>query len=106
MLRIYPVILDCLEQLRGPMAQIARRDSDLGRQMKRCASSVALNVAEGMYSRGKSRDARYHTALGSAREVLSCLEVAHAMGYVAAPETKHVQTLNQIIGTLVKLVGV
>ena len=114
MLRIYPVILDCLEQLRGPMAQIdalrdprrgARRDSDLGRQMKRCASSVALNVAEEMYSRGKSRDARYHTALGSAREVLSCLEVAHAMGYVGAPETKQVATLNQIIGTLVKLVG-
>ena len=59
-----------------------------------------------MYSRGKSREARYHTALGSAREVLSCLEVAHAMGYLAEPDEKHVATLNQIIGTLVKLVGV
>jgi four helix bundle protein len=106
MLRIYPVVLDCLKQLRGPIAQIHRRDSDLGRQLKRSAGSVALNIAEGMYSRGKSRDARYHTALGSAREVLSCLEVAQALGYVAAPETSHVEMLNQIIGTLVKLVGV
>ena len=106
MLRIYPVILDCLKQLRGPIAQIARRDSDLGRQLKRCASSMALNVGEGMYSRGKSKEARYHTALGSACEVLSCLEVAHAMGYVGEPDPKHITMLNQITGTLVKLVGV
>ena len=105
MLRIHPVILDCLEQLRGPIAQIARRDSDLGRQLKRSASSIALNVAEGMYSRGKCRDARYHTALGSAREVLSCLEVGRAMGYIVRLEKNHVELLDQIIGTLVKLVG-
>jgi hypothetical protein len=48
---------------------------------------------------------RYHTALGSAREALSCLEVAVAMGYVAALDEALVAKLNQIIGTLVKLVG-
>ena len=105
MLRIYPVILEVLENLRGPMAQIARRDSDLNRQLRRCGASMALNVSEGMYARGKSRDVRYHTALGSAREVLSCLEVARAMGYVAVLDAELVAKLNRVIGTLVKLVG-
>ena len=105
MLRIYPVILESLEELRGPIAQIARHDSDLTRQLRRCGSSVALNVAEGMYSRGKSRSVRYHTALGSAREALSCLEVARAMGYVSALDAELVAKLNRIIGTLVRLVG-
>ena len=84
MLRIYPVILEVLRELRALIAQIERRDSDLTRQLRRCAASIALNVGEGMYSRGKIRGARYHTALGSAREALSCLEVACALGYVVS----------------------
>ena len=58
-----------------------------------------------MYSRGKTRAARYHTALGSAREILSCLEVAGALGYVASLDDALVAKLNRIIGTLVRLVG-
>jgi len=44
---------------------------------------VALNLAEGMYSRGEVRTARYHTALGSMRETQSCLEVAKAFTQAA-----------------------
>ena len=105
MLRIYPIIIESLQELRGPIAQIARRDSDLNRQLRRCGASMALNVAEGMYARGKGRDARYHTALGSARETLSCLEVAQALGYVGALDPELLGKLNRIIGTLVRLVG-
>ncbi|MBK7582358.1 MAG: four helix bundle protein [Myxococcales bacterium] len=105
MLRIYPVILETLHELRPVIARLERRDSDLTRQLRRCASSIALNVGEGMYSRGKLRTARYHTALGSARETLSCLEVACALGYVTAPDPKLVAKLNRVIGTLVRLVG-
>ena len=75
MLRIYPIVLETLTALRALIAQIERRDSDLARQLRRAAASIALNLGEGMYSRGKGRQARYHTALGSARETLSCLEV-------------------------------
>ena len=39
MLRIYPVILEVLQQLRAALAQIERRDSDLGRQLRRSATS-------------------------------------------------------------------
>jgi hypothetical protein len=42
MLRIYPVVIEVLRELRSPIAQIERRDSDLTRQLRRCASSVRL----------------------------------------------------------------
>ena len=86
MLRIYQVVLEVLKQLQPALHRIELRDRDLARQLRRCSSSVALNLAEGMYSRGKNRAARYHNALGSARETLACLEVA-------------------IVATLVKLVA-
>ena len=105
MLQIYPVILETLREARPLIAQIEQRDSDLTRQLRRCAASAALNTAEVMYSRGKSRAARYHNALGSARETLSCLEVAHALGYIGPLDPALVAKLNRIIGTLVRLVG-
>jgi len=65
---------------------------------------VALNISEGMGSRGRLRQARYHTALGSARETLACLEVAEAFGYVAEVDAAIRTRMDRIIGTLVKLV--
>jgi four helix bundle protein len=103
MLRIYPVVLETLSDLKGVMAQIERRDSDLARQLRRAAASVALNLSEGMYSRAGNRRARYQSALGSARETLSCLEVARAFGYVASVDAGVVGSLHRIIGTLVRL---
>jgi hypothetical protein len=35
---------------------------------------------EGSYSRGLNKKSRFHTALGSARETLACLETAVAFG--------------------------
>ncbi|MBC7795043.1 MAG: four helix bundle protein [Clostridia bacterium] len=67
--------------------------------------SVALNIAEGMYSRGNNRGARYHSALGSARETLACLEAAESCGYVNATDVALVEQLKRVVGTLVKLVA-
>ncbi len=83
MLHVYTLVLELIRQLRGVVSLIERKDRDLGRQLRRASSSVALNLAEGVYSRGKNRAARYHTALGSMRETWSCLEVAAAAGYVS-----------------------
>jgi four helix bundle protein len=104
MLRIYPVVLEALRQLQPLLRQIERRDRDLARQLRRCSCSVALNLAEGMYSRGRNRGARYHNALGSARETLACLEVAAVCGFVQQDAALH-DRLDRIVATLVKLVA-
>jgi hypothetical protein len=46
MLRIYGTELEVLAELRPVIERIERRDGDLGRQMRRAASSVVLNTAE------------------------------------------------------------
>lgn len=104
MLHIYPVVLEVLKSLQPALRRIELKDRDLARQLRRCSASVALNLAEGMYSRGGNRNARYHSALGSARETLACLEVAAAFGYVTQDE-RLLQQLNRVVGTLVRLVA-
>jgi four helix bundle protein len=104
MLRIYPVILDLLRTLQPLLRVIERHDADLGRQMRRAMQSSALNVSEGMYSRGRNRKVRYHTALGSVREVLAVLEVAAVFGYLGPVDKALSERFDVVIGTLVKLV--
>jgi four helix bundle protein len=104
MLQIYQVILDAVEAMQPLVRRIELRDKDLGRQLRRASCSIALNTAEGMYSRGQNRQVRYHTALGSARETLSCLELAQRCCAVA-PSVSLSAQLNRIIGTLVRLTG-
>jgi four helix bundle protein len=103
MLKIYPVMLEMLRELRPILAELERKDADLARQLRR-APSVALNTAEGMYSRGRNRVVRYPSALGPVREVLACLEVAEALGYLRALDVRMRERLNRIVGTLVRLV--
>ena len=55
-------------------------------QMERALISVPLNLAEGAYSRGKNRQARFQTAAASAREVLACWETAQALGWCSPME--------------------
>ena len=104
MLTIYPVILETLTKLRPLLGRIERHDRDLGRQLRRAASSIALGIAEGMYSRGRNRAARYHTALGSARETMACVEVAVALGYIDDADPNIMDRLERIVATLVRLV--
>ncbi len=103
MLRIYDDMLVCLGMMRKVLADIERCDPDLGRQMRRAASSVVLNTAEGSGSFGKMRTARYRTALGSARETLACLRVAEAWGYVGSLPEGLLPTMNRVVGTLVRV---
>ncbi len=103
MLRIYRVVLEVVKGVRGVTEEIERRDPDLGRQMRRAVSSVALNTSEGMYSRGRNRGARYHTAMGSMRETLACIEVAQALGYVRAVEPWLLEEIDDVLAVLYRL---
>jgi four helix bundle protein len=104
MLRIYAVILDTIRYVRPTIETIEKKDADLGRQMRRAAASVALNTSEGMYSRLGNKKVRYHSALGSARETLACIETGAALGYIDEPDAEIHRRFNAIIGTLAKLV--
>jgi four helix bundle protein len=103
MLRIHDDMLDIVRSMRGLLVAIEKHDPDLARQLRRAASSVVLNVAEGSGSFGRMRTARYRTALGSARETLACLRVAEAFGYVEWVPHGLLERMNRVVGTLVRV---
>jgi four helix bundle protein len=105
MLRIYPVSLQMVRDVRPLADQIARFDRDHARQLRKSSMSVPLNLAEGTGSRAGRRRARYDDALGSARETLANLEAAEAVGYLRAIEPTLRNRLHHIIGTLVRLIA-
>ena len=66
---------------------------------------MQLSASEGrQHAPHLSGAARYHSALGSARETLACLEVAVECDYVQQDPSLHEQ-LDRIVATLVKLVA-
>jgi four helix bundle protein len=103
MLSIHDVMLDAIATMRPVVRAIAGHDGDLASQLKRSASSVVLNIAEGSGSAGGVRRQRYRTALGSAREAWSCLLVAERAGYIAAIPPALPAQMNRVIGTLVRV---
>ena len=102
MLRIYDTMIEVIRELRPVVAAIEANDRDLARQLRRAASSVALNICEGSGSHGGTRRERYRNALGSARETGACLDVALACGYVEQVEAGLLAKLDRVRGTLVK----
>lgn len=88
--------------------RLARRvqadDKDLARQMRRASASAALNLAEGMHGRGGNRIARFHDAMGSARETRACLDVCLAARFVdrKAIETE-LDRIDHVIASLYNL---
>ncbi|TKD00516.1 four helix bundle protein [Polyangium fumosum] len=104
MLRIYEVILLMAGDAAGVAEQIERRDSDLARQLRRAMHSVALNTAEGAGNTAGHKRQRYQTALGSAREVLACVQVAQAMRYIGTVDAHVLDRMDHVIATLGRLV--
>ena len=100
MLRVYENAVAVCRAAAGVARSIERFDGDLARQLRRAAASVALNIAEGSGASGGNRRQRYHSALGSAREVVACFDVAQAMGYVTLVDAGARRQLDIVIGTL------
>ncbi len=71
---------------------------DLVKQLRRAASSVALNLSEGRKRRGGDRLHLWRIASGSAEETRICLHLAEAWGYVQAGEvSESLKLLDQIL---------
>jgi four helix bundle protein len=103
-LKIYFVVLELVRRV-SPFVRVLRaRSAALGDQLERALVSIPLNVAEGAYSRGRNRQARFQSAAASARETLACLETAEAMGFVGPLDPALCALFHRVIGTLVRLV--
>ena len=102
-LKIYSETLVMCREVAAVVRVVEKRDLDLARQLRRAASSVVLNTAEGAYSTKGHERARWQTALGSAAEVRAALEVAEAFGLVVAVDGSLRGRLEHIIATLWKL---
>jgi len=80
----YDRSLDLVRTL-APLARVLTSyDAELVEQLRAAASSITQNLAEGSERRGKDRKLRYRYALGSVAEVIGCLDLAVAWGYVEA----------------------
>jgi four helix bundle protein len=98
-------VLELVRMLAPYLPVVRARSAALGDQLERALISVPLNVAEGAYSRGRNRQARYQSAAASAREALACFETAHSLGWIAPLPAEVTALFDQVIGTLVRLVG-
>jgi four helix bundle protein len=84
--------------------RVQRWDPDLARQMRRASSSVVLNLQEGMYSQGGHKVARYHNAMGSARETMACLHVCIAVEFVDKKEVEaDLDRIDHVVAGLYRL---
>ena len=80
------VALEMVEGLGEVVRKVEARDRSLADQMKRAASSVVLNLAEGRERRGRDRGHLFRIASGSAAEVRAAVHLAIAWGYAPASD--------------------
>ena len=103
-MKIYAAMIAMVKCVCAVSRKVQQHDSDLARQMRRACTSVPLNAVEGWHSLGGNRVARFHTAMGSARETVACLDVAVACGYVGEAEVAEERArLDHIVAVMWKL---
>ena len=96
--------LDVIRALRGPVSSLRIRDAKLCDQIRRAASSVTLNIAEGAGRTGKDRRQRYRIAAGSAEEVRAGLRVALAWGELRAQDVESaLRLIDRLLAMLWKM---
>ena len=107
-LDVWRVAMDLAERIHRIAATLpATERFELSSQMRRAATSIPSNVAEGHDTQMRRRY-RHHArlALGSAAELSTQLEIALRLGYVAAAERdeieKQIRRTQQLLGGVIR----
>jgi four helix bundle protein len=82
MLDAQQITLDLIRSLRPIAATLHSRNPALEDQLVRAATSIALNLGEGIRRTGRDKKRAYRIAAAEAQEVKSALEVACAWGHL------------------------
>ena len=107
-LDVWRVAMDLAERIHRTAARLpASERFELSSQMRRAATSIPSNVAEGHATQMRARY-RHHArlALGSAAELSTQVEIALRLGYVAASEQeeleKQIRRVQQLLGGVIR----
>jgi four helix bundle protein len=104
MFQLEALTLEAIQALKPIVRSISAHDRNLADQLKRAATSMALNVSESSYTKGGNRKAQLHIAAGSANESRAALRVACAWGYVDEGDTAQAEAkLDHCVAVLWKL---
>ncbi|MBN1443631.1 MAG: four helix bundle protein [Planctomycetes bacterium] len=96
--------LDLIRALRPAAAALRLRDANLHDQIRRAATSIALNLAEASGRCGKDRRHHFCIAAGSAEEVRAALRVASAWGELSEDSiATPLRLVDRLVGMLWKL---
>jgi four helix bundle protein len=91
--------LEVITLARPLVEAVGRRDRELGSQLRRALSSIALNIAEASGNQAGNARLRYESARGSLYEARTALRVAVAWGYVSADGARGVlESLHELGG--------
>ena len=101
---VHELAHELIAELQPLIPAIARHDKNLATQLRRCATSVVLNIAEGEYSDPGTQRSRLHSAAGSAGETRSALRVATGWRYLSEERAQSSLALvDRVIAMLWKL---
>ena len=99
---VYGAALELVSALRPALGQLKKADRALADQLRRAASSVVLNIAEGNRRSGQDRLQFFRIAAGSAAEVRAALDVARAWGTIGAVPAAEAE-LDRVLAMLWRL---
>jgi four helix bundle protein len=81
MFAAFDTSIELIRELRPVVTVLRRHDRDLANQLRRAATSISLNLAEGRERADGDRRRFFEIARGSASEVRAALDATDAWGW-------------------------